>query len=143
MSRGAGAGGFALAAFGALRIALRRDRVIIRVVPVAAPCVNVVTNVVETECVGGVASDWFRAGLPADCVVGERLRWIVSPGETLLLEPAAGGALPFGFGGKAVPVAGLGAQPIAVASGFEPGDTGDGLLGMVEVGIFPERRQAG
>src|SRR5258708_2974343 len=44
----------------AARVALRRKGVIIRVVPVAAPFVNVVANIVQAECVGSVAGDWFR-----------------------------------------------------------------------------------
>ena len=108
---GSTAGGFARglhrALFGAARVAVGRNGVVVRVVPVAAPLVDVVANIVEAEGVGGVAGDGFGAGLPASGVVGERLRGIVAPGELLLFETAAGGVLPFGFGGQAVEAAGL------------------------------------
>ena len=100
---GASAGGFARrlqgALLGAARIALGRNGVVVRVVPVAAPFVDVVADIVEAEGVGGVAGNWLGAGLPARGVVGKRLRGIVAPGELFLLEAAAGGEFPFGFCG--------------------------------------------
>src|ERR1022692_1297256 len=135
------AGGFALALLGPARIAAGRDGVVVGNVPVAAPFVNVVASVVETEGVGGVAGDGVGAGQPAGGVVRERLRRLVAPGKIVLLEIAASGALPFGFGGKTVGAAGLGGEPVAVTVGVEPGDAGDGLLGMIEILVVPEGRR--
>ena len=72
---GASAGGFAWrlhrALFGAARITFRRDGVVVGIVPVAAPFVDVVANVVETEGVGGVTCYRLGTGLPAGGVVGK------------------------------------------------------------------------
>jgi hypothetical protein len=95
-------------------IVVGRDGVVVGIVPVAAPLVDVVAHVVKAEGVGSVAGDGLGSGLPARGVVGERLRRIVAPGEILLFEIAAGGALPFGFAGKTVGEAGLRGQPLAV-----------------------------
>ena len=108
-------GGFVGTLLRALRIAVGRDGVVVRVVPVAAPFVDVVADVVKAERVGCVACDGLGTGLPARRVVGKRLRRVVSPGELLLFEASAGGAFPFGFGGQAEGRAGLRAQPFAVA----------------------------
>src|SRR6516225_6111759 len=43
-----------------LRIPLGRDCVVIRVIPVAAPLVHIVANVVQTECVWSVLRDRLR-----------------------------------------------------------------------------------
>src|SRR5882672_2325099 len=127
----------------AARIALRRDGVVVRIVPVAAPLVNVVANVVEAEGVGDVARDGLGSGLPASGVIRERLRRSVAPGEIVLLEIAAGGALPFGFGWETVRTRGLGGEPLAITVGVEPGDAGYGLLGMIEILVVPEGRRIG
>src|ERR1700740_1507009 len=83
-------GGFAFAdrgrKFGAAWIALRRSSVVVGIVPVAAPLVNVVADVIEAEGVGGVAGDGLGAGLPAGGVVGERLRRSVAPGKIVLFK---------------------------------------------------------
>src|SRR5271155_1869243 len=59
----------ALAVHGTARIALRRTRIIIRIVPVAAPLVDVVTNVVKAKRIRGVACNPLRAVLPACRIV--------------------------------------------------------------------------
>ena len=123
-------------------IAIGRGGVIVGIVPIAAPFVDVVAHVVKTECVGCVEGDEFGSGLPACGVVGERLRRIIAPGKILLFEIAASGALPFGFGGKTVGAGGLRGQPLAVTVGLEPGDSGDGLLGIVKILVVPERRRS-
>jgi len=137
------AGGFARRAsradFGAGGIAIEGSGVVIRIVPVAAPLVDVVAHVIEAEIVGGVAGDRLGSGLPSRGVIGERLRWLVAPGEFVLVEMAAGGALPLGFGGKAVRASGLLGKPVAVTVGVKPGDSGYGLAGMVEILMVPER----
>src|SRR5258706_11397439 len=101
--------------FGTARITLRGDSVVVGIVPVAAPFVDVVANVIEAEGVGCVASYDLGTRLPARGVVGKRLWWRVAPGEIVLLEIAAGSALPLGFGGKTVAAAGLRGEPLAVA----------------------------
>jgi hypothetical protein len=138
------AGGFALrlhrALLRAARVALGRDCVVVGVVPVAAPLVNVVADIVKAERVRGVSGDRFRAGLPARGIVWHRLRRIVSPWKLLLFEAAAGGVFPFSFGRKAEGTGCLRGQPFAIAGGFMPGDSRDGLPGVVEIRILRERR---
>ena len=56
--------------FRAARIALRRNTVVVRVIPVAAPFVHVIADIVKAEGVGSVAADRLRAFLPARRVVG-------------------------------------------------------------------------
>jgi len=127
----------------ALRIAFRRDRVIARVVPVTAPLVYVVADVVEAESVWGILRDGFGSGLPAPGIVGKRLRRFVAPGKLFLLQAAAGSTFPFGFGGEPEVASGLLRQPFAVMQRFMPRRPCDGLLRMVEVRIAPERRRRG
>src|SRR5579862_3469223 len=104
VSPGASARGFAgwlhRALLGTLRVAFWRDRIVIRVVPIAAPFVQVVADVIQAERVRSVLRDSFWSGLPAGRVVWEGLRRIVSPGKLFLLEASAGGAFPFRFGGQ-------------------------------------------
>src|SRR5215469_484187 len=66
MAPRASAGRFALrlhrALVGALRVPLGRNGVVVRVIPVAAPFVDVVADVVEAECVRSIAGDRFGSG---------------------------------------------------------------------------------
>jgi len=102
---------------------------------------DVVANIVKAEGIRGVTRDMLGACLPARRVVRERLGRIVAPGELLLFEAATGGALPFGFTGQTEGASSLRTQPLAVANRFKPADSGNGLLGMVEVWVLPERRR--
>ena len=129
--------------FGALWVALGRDGVVIRVIPVVAPFVDVVADVVETERAGGVAGDWLGSGLPTRGVVGERLRRGIAPWKIVLFEAAASRVFPFGFRWQAIAMNSLRAQPFAAAGGFEPRNSGDGLLGTIEAWIVPERGRLG
>src|SRR5579862_7038344 len=124
------------------RIAIGRCGVVIRVVPVAAPFVDVVANIVEAESVRSVMGHRLWTGLPARGVVRARVRRVVTPRKLFLLETAAGSAFPLGFGGQAVASGRLFTQPFAVAGGFVPGRSGDRLLGMIETWIIPERRRS-
>src|SRR5262249_31386970 len=63
----------------AWRISLGRDRIVVWVVPVAAPFVDVIADLIQTECIGGILCDRFGPGPPAGSVVWERLRRLVSP----------------------------------------------------------------
>jgi len=128
-----------VAKFGAAWIVIGRDGVVVGIVPIAAPFVDVVAHIEEAEGVGSVAGHGVRPGLPAGGVVGERLRRVIAPGKIMLLEVAAGGVLPFGFGGKTKAATGLLGEPAAVAIGVKPGDACDRLLGMIEIFVAPVR----
>ena len=140
---GASAGGFADADFRAARVVIGRDGIVAGIVPIAAPFVDVIAEVVEAEGIWRVEGDWLGAIEPPRRVIGKRLRRVVAPGKIFLLEVAAGGALPLGFGGKAVGAGGLGGEPVAIIVSVKPGDACYGLLRMVEIGIGPEGRSGG
>jgi len=128
------------ALFRSARIAFGSDCVVIRIVPVAAPFVDVVADVVQAECAGCVLRDRLRAVLPPTAVIGERGWRFISPRELLLFEASPCGALPLGLGWKAERVPGLRAQPSAVTYGFVPGNSRHRLLRTVEVRMLPEWR---
>src|ERR1700722_2882218 len=112
--------GLALAALGAKRIAFRRTRVVIRIVPVAAPLVEIVTNVVEAKGVSSVARNPLRASPPTCRVVGKRLRRFVAPWKAFLFKAAACRTLPFGLCRQTVVASGLRANPLAVPGRIKP-----------------------
>lgn len=122
-------------------IVFRRSCIITRVVPVAAPFVNVIAKVINAESIGSVEGHDFRAGLPSGGIVRQRLRRFVAPGEILLLGIAACGTLPFGLGGKTELATSLRGEPPAVAIGFIPGNRSHRLSRGIEIGIVPERRR--
>ena len=61
-----------------------------------------------------------------------------SPGPIARFGAAARRVFPLGFGGQAVGVAVLLAEPFAERDGVVPGDVDDGLIvGNIKAGIFP------
>src|ERR1700722_3249657 len=133
--------GFPLALVRAARIALGRRCIVGRVIPIAAPLVNVIANVIEAEGVGRVLGYRLGAVLPSTRVTWKRLRRLVAPGKIFLFETAARSPLPFRFRGKTVAAVGLRAQPVAVSIRIEPGDAGDRLPRVIQIRIVPERRR--
>jgi len=123
------------------RVPLWRNRVIIRVVPIAAPFVDVVADVVKSECIRRVTSHRFGTIQPARRVVGQGLRWLVSPGKLFLLQASTGGVFPFRLGRKTKVASSLRSQPFTVADRFVPRDSRNWLLRMIEVRIVPEPRR--
>jgi hypothetical protein len=103
---GASAGSPSFTGVRTRRITLGRNRVIVRPIPIAAPFMHVLADIVESEPIRNRAPDRFRAGLPALAVVGQRLRRVVTPGKKLALDSAACGPLPLGLGGEAILPAG-------------------------------------
>ena len=140
-SAGSLARGLHRALFRSAGIAFGSDCVVIRIVPVAAPFVDVVADVAQAETAGWVLRDRLRTVLPTTGVIGKRLWWFVSPGKLLLFETSPGGTLPLCLGGKAEPAPGLRAQPVAVTYGLVPADSRHRLLRVVEVRMLPERRR--
>src|ERR1700688_502793 len=109
-----------LALVRAMRIALGRRCIVVRVIPIAAPLVNVVANVIEAEGVGCVMGYRLRAILPSRRVIRERLWRLRGPGEIFLVEIAARTTLPFRFRRKTVAARGLRGQPLAVCTPPDP-----------------------
>src|SRR5215469_15664413 len=69
---GTSAGGAALAARRPLRVALGRNGVVAGVVPIGAPFVDIVAEIVEAVRIRGVDADRLRPVLPARRIVRER-----------------------------------------------------------------------
>src|SRR3981081_4482040 len=111
------------------------------VVPVAAPFVDVVANIVKAENVGGVTGDGLGSVLPASGVVRTGLRWLVAPGKLFLLFVTSRGTLPLGFSGQTVRATGLSSEPFAILRGLKPGNAGHRLIGMIEIRIVPKWRR--
>ena len=80
-----------------LRIPLWRISVEIRVVPIAAPLVHVIANVVKSERIWIILRNRFGPVLPPCSVVRQGLRRGISPGKLFLLLPTAHGTFPFGL----------------------------------------------
>ena len=80
-----------------LRIALRRNAIIIGVKPIRTPFVDIRTDV--EEAVGVFLGLAYALGgrLPARGVIFERFEWGIAPGVEFLFGSAARGAFPFGF----------------------------------------------
>ena len=140
-SAGRLARGLHRALFRSAGMAFGSDCVVIRIVPVAAPFMDVVADVVQAECAGRILRDWLRTVLPTTGVIGKRLWWFVSPRELLLFEASPCGAFPLGLGWKPELVPSLRAQPVAVTYGFVPRNSRHRLLRMIEVRILPEWRR--
>ena len=94
--------------FRALRVAVRRGCVVVRIVPVAAPLVDIVADIVKAKSVGSIPGNGFGPCLPARFVVWERLWRIITPGKLFLLQTAARREFPLGLGGKVKTPTGLG-----------------------------------
>ena len=125
----------------AFGIPLWRDRIVVWIVPIVAPFVDVVADVVETKVVWPILGNYLWSVFPAGRIIRQSLRWLVSPGELLLFQAAACSTFPLGFGRKTEMPAGLRAQPFAVVTRFVPGDRCDWLARVIEVWIVPERRR--
>src|ERR1019366_4015215 len=95
---GAASGRASDAARGALRVHGGRDCVVGRIVPIAAPFVNVLAHVEEPVSVGLALADGFGAITPT---TGLQRRQLVAPGIETLRKTAAGGIFLLGFGGQA------------------------------------------
>src|ERR1035437_1985992 len=98
MPPGAASGRAADAVRGALRIDGVRGGVVGRVVPIAAPFVNVLAHVEEPVSVGLALADGFGSVAPTVGLDGGQR---VAPRIELLWRTAAGGKFPFGFGRQA------------------------------------------
>src|ERR1700751_1294968 len=78
------------------------DAVIVRLIPVAAPLVDVIANVVKTEAVRRETAHWLGAIFPSLPIVRQRLWRFVAPGGEGAFCSSAGSAFPLGFAGEPV-----------------------------------------
>src|SRR5215472_4663265 len=120
-----------------LRVALRRDGVVAGIEPVGAPFMHVCANIEKAVGVELPGPHGLGAGFPACGVVRKRFRRFVTPGELLLIETAAGGALPLSFGGQTKIATDERAQPLAISSRIKPGNRNDGLARIGKARILP------
>src|ERR1019366_4331463 len=117
-------------ALGTWRVYPGRPAVIGRVVPIAAPFVNVLAHVEEAVAVRFALAHGFGTVPPTAGVHGGQG---VAPGVETLLEPAPRGKFPLGLGGQAhrpIPLAG---EPLAVRHGIEPAHAHHGKRGVTEL----------
>src|SRR5580704_3890331 len=126
----------------ALRIALRRNAIVIGVEPVGAPFMDICADVEEAVGVFFCLADALRRGLPARRVIFEGFERGVAPGVEFLLGAATRCAFPFGFGWQTVALMRERAQPFAVRHRVEPGRGDDRLLWVREIRIVPVQRLA-
>lgn len=106
--------------------------------PVAAPFVYVLADVVKPKSIRLRLRNRLGSGLPAARISRARFRGIVSPGKLLAFYSAPGGSLPFSFGGQTVVAVGHAAQPFAVIDSLKPCDSDHRLLRVIEIRIIPE-----
>src|SRR5215470_16493519 len=64
---------------GPLRISVGRTAIVAGVVPVAAPFMHIVAQIVEPESAGRVQTDRLRTALPTPGVIGKQLGRLISP----------------------------------------------------------------
>src|SRR5581483_9947103 len=121
-----------------LRIAIGRDLVIIRRIPVAAPFMHIFADVVQSEWVGRATADGLGAILPAPLVVRQSVRRFIPPGKQQSLSTCTCRAFPFRFSGKRIIVTGHSCEPLAVLEGIKPRHTYNRLSRIAEVRITPE-----
>ena len=145
MAPRASARGAAFAGSLPARIALRRRRIIVWRIPVAAPLVNVIAYVEKTIRVRLVTSHRFGAGLPISCatlgITGQRFRRRISPRIQRAFLTAASRALPLRFGGQTKISARARPEPLAIPNRFMPRYADDWLLRMIEIPVAPEWRR--
>ena len=75
----AAVGGMPAAFHGPLRISVRRESVVGRVIPIGAPFVYVIADVVEPIRIWGVQADALRPGRPSIRVIGQRFGRRIPP----------------------------------------------------------------
>src|SRR5688572_30618627 len=89
------------------RVVRRRHGVIVRLVPVAAPLVDVLTDVVDTVPVGRACSPHRRPANPAGVIMAP----VIAPGIERTSHPSTRGTFPFGFCRQAKSSVRFGAEP--------------------------------
>src|ERR1035437_7964389 len=114
---------------GASRVLGGRGGVVGRVVPIAAPFVNVLAHVKQAVTIRLALADGFGSVAPTVGLDGGQR---VAPRIELLWRTAAGGKFPFGFGRQADGEIPLASEPVAVCHGIEPVHTDHGERGIGE-----------
>lgn len=139
MAPGAAARCFAIAGLRAARISLRRIRVISGLVPVGAPLMHVVTEIVESIRIRWVKAHLLRPIFPSRGIIGNLIRRRISPGIQCVVHAAASCAFPFGFRRQAVLSGGDGFQPFAIGDCVMPGDCDNRLSRIAEIRVADVR----
>src|SRR5437867_2456832 len=140
MPPGTAARGAPAAARRPWRIPFGRARVVALVVPVGAPFMNVVAQIVEPIGVRRIQAHRFRPVLPPLVVIGKCPRRRISPWIRQTLRAAARRAFPFCFNGQAIKFARRVAQPIAIRHCLMPRHRHHRHPRMIEVCVRPARR---
>jgi len=90
---------------GSSRISFGRAAVVARVVPVDAPFVHVVAQIVKPVSVWRIHTHWLRPALPTPCVIGNLFGRRISPRVQQVFGAAASGAFPLRFARQAIGLA--------------------------------------
>src|SRR4030095_1178684 len=103
------------------RITPRRPGVILRIVPVQAPFVDVVAQVIDTQLIRRIESNRvWSLHLPTGAVAFEGFLWRIAPGIQSLIPSVANRPFPLCFGRQAERKSRLVAEPTTVSHRVEP-----------------------
>src|SRR5271167_158616 len=125
--------GTAITVAGSTGISFGRVAVVVSVVPVSAPFMHVVAQVMNTVGVGWIQSHQLRPTLPTLSVIGNQLGRRVSPRVQREFGATASGAFPLGFARQAIGLTRLETQPLAVGHSLMPRERDDRHLRMIEI----------
>ncbi len=123
------------------RIPFRRPPVVAIVVPVRAPFMHVVADVVKPVSIWRIQAHRLRPQLPPLAVIGNHLRSRISPGIQQTLRAAARRTLPFGFARQTIAFASDAAEPLAVIRRRIPRHRHHRHFRIIEVCLRPARRR--
>lgn len=90
-----------------LRIARRRIQIVMLVIPIRAPLVNILRDVVKPKAVRRALPDSLGSIQPKLRVIRLKQRSFVAPGVQLAFESATRRSFPLGFGWKAISLSGF------------------------------------
>jgi len=101
-------------------VSLRRGRIVVRRIPIAAPLVNIFADIVQAEPVWSRFAYRFRSCSPALHVIRTRLWRFISPGKQLTFDSSACRSLPLRLRGQSKTPTRSARQPFAIPHGVEP-----------------------
>src|SRR6516165_7193180 len=139
------AGSAPLSALRPQRVTFRRNRIIVRIKPVAAPLVHVLTHLEQTEGIAVRLAHRFGTVLPALRKTGLLGRWGIAPRKCAFTRSSAGPILPLCFGRKSIDIPTHLGEPLAIVGRIEPAHAHHRLARTRKLRILPEswRRNPG
>jgi len=110
------------------------------VVPINAPFMYVVTQIMKAVSVWRIQPDRFRSALPTLGVIGNQLGRRISPRVQRTFCATPSGAFPLGFARQAIGLVRRAIQPLAIRYSLMPRQRDDRHLRMIEIRIVPAQR---